>query len=403
MCGWGKSNAELESDLLALEARGQYTKAAAWALFEKNPQRAVNALRHGGKSLLFMALALSLQVKGGQPLGKEDWTYNPADLSDMADDPYLRAIYAYISTNDWKSIVNEASLPLRDRVGVALHNFDDAELTTWLDERVAEAIQTGDVEGIVLTGITDRMVDILSKYIEKFGDYQTASLIIHFAAPLYINDFRVSQWRAEYQDLHNKNSLFIERTKYDVQSTKKSRDRDGFSAIKPRPRQVTLRCTHCDTAYTNDLDNTAMSNASKTSKPPQAGISGSQNPLYPSGVNAGVACPTCGRHLPRCGVCLMTLGMPRSDKDKVAAEPYNRLANFMTFCMKCDHAFHADHARQWFQIHNECPIPDCHCACNRDAGGMRRMMGTAGGEPARQTDGEHEAAGLGVHDGKGAE
>lgn len=388
ICGWGKSPAELEQELLNFEAKGQYTVAAAWALFEKNPKRAVESLKRGGKNLLFIGLALSLQVKGNPPLQKEEWDYNMSDLSDMADDPYLRAIYTLISTGDWRAIANEASLPLRDRVGVALHNLDDTELPNWLNRQTAEVVRTGDIEGLVLTGITDSAVSLLSAYIEKFGDYQTATLIIHFAAPLYINDFRVWQWRADYQDLHNKNRLFVDRCRFDVQSTKKCRDRDGFTVIKPRPRQVTLRCMHCDTAFTNDLDNTG----SDASAPKASAVSASdRNPLYSSGVHAGISCPKCGRHLPRCGICLLTLGMPRSDKDGVAAEPFQRLANFMSFCMKCDHAFHADHARGWFKVHNECPIPECHCSCNADVGGMGSREEASKGDGA-EDDGSDDGS-----------
>jgi hypothetical protein len=372
ICGWGKSEDELERDLLALETKGLYTKAAAWALFEKNPQRAVESLKKGGKNLLFIGLALSLQIKGAPTLSKEERDFNMSDLSDMGDDPYLRAIYALISTGDWRAIANEASLPLRDRVGVALHNLDDVELPNWLNRQMHEAIETGDIEGIILSGLTDRSVDILSKYIEKFGDYQTATLLVSFVAPLYIEDFRIWQWRAAYQDLHNRNRLFVERCKFDVQSTKKSRDRSGATLIKPRPRQVTLRCMHCDTALANDLDNTATGSSGIGSGklPASSAANADRNPLYPSGVHAGISCPKCGKHLPRCGVCLLRLGMPRSDKDRITPDPERRLANFMSFCMKCDHAFHADHARAWFQIHNECPIPECHCLCSSGGGGM---------------------------------
>lgn len=368
ICGWGKSDDELEDDLKKLEAKGLHSKAAAWALFEKRGARAVQALQRGGKNLLFMGLALGLTLKTGQALTKEDWDYSTSDLSDIKDDPYLRAIYTVISTGDMKSICNETSLPLRDRVGVALHNLDDTELPNWLNRQTAEAIQAGDIEGLVLTGISDQFVSLLTRYIERFSDYQTATLLIHFAAPLYINDFRVDQWRADYQDLHNKNRLFVQRCHYDVGSTKLSRNREGISVIKPKPRQVTLRCTHCDTAFANDLDNTAMA-PSKTS----SGLNAERNALHSSKVHSGICCPKCGKHLPRCGICLLTLGMPRSDKDIVKADGLERLRNFMSFCMKCDHAFHADHARGWFRVHNECPVPECHCSCNVDGGGMAGM------------------------------
>lgn len=386
ICGCSKTEEELETDLLALEAKGLYTKAAAWALFEKKAKRAVESLRRGGKNLLFIGLALSLQVKGAPPLEKEEWDCKMSDLSDMADDPYLRAIYALISTGDWRAIANEASLPLRDRIGVALHNLDDTELPNWLNRQTTEAIRTGDLEGLVLTGMTDRAVSLLNTYISRFGDYQSATLLMHFAAPLYVSDFRVWQWRAAYQELHNTNRLFVERCRFDVHSTRKSRDRDGATLIKPRPRQVTLRCIHCDSAFTNDIDNTAFGARAVTSAP-AAGVE--RNALYSSGVNAGIACPKCGRHLPRCGVCLMTLGVPRSDRERVGAEPHGRMANFMSFCLKCDHAFHADHARGWFRVHNECAVPECHCACNVDVGGVGAREEGEGDEEVEE-EGEEE-------------
>lgn len=365
ICGWGKSDDELEADLQKLEARGLHSKAAAWALFERKGARAVKALQRGGSKLLFMGLALGLTLKTKQALTKDDWDYSTSDLSDIKDDPYLRAIYTVISTGDMKSICNETSLPLRDRVGVALHNLNDTELPNWLNRQTTEAISSGDIEGVVLTGISAPFVELLTRYIERFGDYQTATLLIHFAAPLYITDYRIDQWRAEYQDLHNRNRLFVQRCHYDVGSTKLSRNREGISVIKPKPRQVTLRCTHCDTAFANDLDNTSMRPATRSNS-----LNPERSALHSSKAHSGICCPKCGKHLPRCGICLLILGMPRSVKDIVPGDGLSRLKNFMSFCMKCDHAFHADHARGWFKVHNECPVPECHCACNVDGGGM---------------------------------
>lgn len=361
ICGWGKSIPDLEKALKELEAQGQYTKAAAWALYEKIPHRAVEILRRGGKDFLFIGLALDLYLKAGQAVEYDDNTWDAVlqEHPEMMGDPYLRAIYALISTGNWKAVANEQSLPLRDRSGVALRYFDDVDLTNWLEERLAEAIKTGDIEGIVLTGITDQMVDILAKYLEKFVDYQTATLIMSSAAPLYIDDYRCSQWREKYREFLNANRLHIDRAKFDVQSTRKSKQRDGTTVIKPSPRQVTLRCVRCDAALTNDLANTANPPTSTS-----ASTAERSNPLYPSGVHSGISCPKCGRHLGRCAVCLQTLGMPRTDRPELSTEQQNALANFMTFCLKCDHACHADHSRAWFSRHNECPAPDCRCPCN---------------------------------------
>lgn len=342
-----------------------------WALCEQQPQKAVQILQRHHDEAPFAGLALAIYLGGAsQGLDRVDLNDTLNKSTQLRNDPYLRAIYALLGTGDWKAIADETSLPLRDRVGIALRNFDDSQLTYWLDAQIAKAISNGDIEGIVLAGITDRMVDILSTYITKFGDYQTATLIISFAHPLYISDYRAAQWRSDYRSYLNAIKQYILRCRFDVQSTRKSVTRDGTSVIKPKPRQVTLRCVHCDTNLTNDADNTAdPPTQSNTSHP--SGIGGSaslaaeRNPLYPSGVHAGIQCPKCGRHLPRCAICLQHLGMPRSDRPELRTEEKDPLAEFLSFCMKCDHGFHAEHARMWFERHDECPVTKCRCKCNQ--------------------------------------
>ena len=48
-----------------------------------------------------------------------------------------------------------------------------------------------------------------------------------------------------------------------------------------------------------------------------------------------------------------------------------RMARFISYCMKCSHAFHWKHARMWFEGdqeagrpgHRICPVPKCECFC----------------------------------------
>jgi hypothetical protein len=49
----------------------------------------------------------------------------------------------------------------------------DEQLSEWLEQQIKETTRTGDVEGIVLAGITDNMADIFARYVEKSLDYQT--------------------------------------------------------------------------------------------------------------------------------------------------------------------------------------------------------------------------------------
>jgi hypothetical protein len=365
ICGLIRSSSELEEELSALIDEKKYTTAAASALFEGNPNRAVEILKSGGTDLLFVAMALDIKLKSNTALdlGATEWSTALENHPQMADDPYLRAIYGYITTGDWSAIANEASLPLRDRVGVALRKFDDTKLTNWLTKQMEEAVRMGDIEGIVLTGITDSLVDILAKYIEKFMDYQTPILIMSFSYPRYIRDVRCAAWRQNYQDLLQRNKKFILRVKFEQQSTIKSRLRDGTPVIKPPPRQVTIRCLNCDSQSAHDLSN---SGAAPTSTPgPSVTTVDTRNPLTASGINAGLCCPRCGSHLSRCAVCMEVVGVARSDRPELSNDPaVRRMANFPTFCLKCKHVMHMDHSVAWFGRHVECPVPECRCQCN---------------------------------------
>jgi WD repeat-containing protein mio len=360
-----RSTTELEEDLSDLVEQKKYTTAAAWALFEGNPTRAVDILKSGGTDLLFVAVALDIKLKSNTvlDLGATEWSKALESHPKMADDPYLRAIYGYITTGDRSAIADEASLPLRDRVGVALRKFDDAKLTDWLTKQMEEAVSTGDIEGIVLAGITDNMVDILAKYVEKFMDYQTPILIMSFCYPQYISDVRCGAWRKNYQDLLQRNKKFILRVKFEQQSTIKSRLRDGNPVIKAPPRQVAIRCINCDAQSAHDLSN---SGAVPTSAPgPSTTTVDARNPLTASGINAGLCCPKCGSHLSRCAVCMEVVGVPRSDRPELSNDPaVARMANFPTFCLKCKHVMHMDHSVAWFSRHVECPVPECRCQCN---------------------------------------
>jgi hypothetical protein len=46
----------------------------------------------------------------------------------MADRPYLKAIFAYIASNDWYRVLEEPGLPLRERMAIALRILDDEQV-----------------------------------------------------------------------------------------------------------------------------------------------------------------------------------------------------------------------------------------------------------------------------------
>ncbi|KAI1429230.1 hypothetical protein F5Y12DRAFT_782001 [Xylaria sp. FL1777] len=372
ICEWGKTSIASEwKDYAKVPASeknsSSFTKGAARALFEGDITEAVNILKTASSEypeLLFVSLALQLMERGDKSLSNKQLDFDDAVASKT--DPYLRAISSLIATDNWEMIANQESLPLRERTYIALRNFDDDKLTQWLDNELNKAIETGDIEGIVLTGITDNLVDIFAKYVEKFNDIQTATLVLSICSPRYINDYRCTVWRNAYRAYLQRHKAFLQRTKFEVESTKKSKLR-GVPTIKPPSRQIALRCVYCDAEY--ELASKAGGGGSNTGGPSTSTAptqtQGHSNPLMATSINAGVSCPNCGRHLPRCVVCLEIVGIPRSDKPELSSDPQVRLAaKFPTFCLKCDHVLHLDHARQWFTRHSECPVPECRCRCN---------------------------------------
>lgn len=380
ICEWGKRSIDLDwTDYTKVPASeknsSSITRAAARALFHGDVKRAVNILKAASAEypeLVFVSLALQLTGRGENGLAKEQLDYD--DTVASKTDPYLRVISSLIATNNWETIANQDSLPLRERIYIALRNFDDDKLTQWLDDQLKTAMETGDIEGIMLTGITDNLVDIFAKYIEKFNDIQTATLVLSICSPRYISDYRCQVWRNAYRAYLQRHKAFLQRTKFEVESTKKSKHR-GVPTITPLSRQIALRCVYCDAEY--ELASKAsrgggpimgIPSASATQGQAQPSAStqsqGTGN-LMATSINAGVSCINCGRHLPRCVVCLEVVGIPRSDKPELSSDREVRLAaKFPTFCLKCDHVLHLDHARQWFARHVECPVPECRCRCN---------------------------------------
>lgn len=378
ICTWGESTRH-EPDDGATVSGGEYpssrrTMETARALFKGDMDTAVQVLKKASgdhPELLFVSLALQLIGRGNKRLAKEQLDFDEAVASKT--DPYLRAISSFIATGDWATITNQKSLPLSDRAYVAVRNLDDERLTRWLGEQVTAAVETGDVEGIVLTGITDRMVDVFSAYVAKFGDFQTATLVMSVCAPRYVDDYRCLAWRNAYRAYLQRHRAFLLRTKFEVESTKRSK-RDGRPTIKPPSRQVALRCVYCDaeTTLPSSLSQQQQQQQSGQgpghgghSHRPSGGASDGPNPLMATSISAGISCPNCGRHLPRCVVCLEVVGIPRSDRPEAAADADAKMAaKFPTFCLKCEHVLHLDHARQWFARHVECPVPECRCRCN---------------------------------------
>lgn len=373
--GWYLADSEFEEKLNILISLGYSEKAAGWAVFHGDVPKAIEILANAKKERLrLMSTAVAGYLAYKDSNVNSPWKDQCRKMASELDDPYLRAIFAFIADNDWWDVLDEHSLPLRERLGVALRFLSDKDLNVYLHRIADTVVNKGELEGLILTGITPRGIDLLQSYVDRTSDVQTAALIAAFGSPRYFSDERVRHWIDCYRSLLNSWGLFSVRAKFDVARTKLSKNAAGTSTIKPSPKQVYLQCSRCNKNLSKSK--TTNSNSLPGSNP-QAIIkqfnkmNHHNNNSSKLATNDIAACPHCGAPLPRCSVCLLTLGtpLPLEPSEKIqevtlANKIENRFREWFSFCSSCNHGCHAHHAEEWFSKHYVCPVPDCNCRCN---------------------------------------
>ena len=70
----------------------------------------------------------------------------------------------------------------------------NVQLDDFLHEITEKVIITGDLDGIILTGLTPEGVSLFENYINNTCDVQTASLALSFCVPRKFKDPRVTNW-----------------------------------------------------------------------------------------------------------------------------------------------------------------------------------------------------------------
>ncbi|KAL9016175.1 MAG: hypothetical protein Q9185_006448 [Variospora sp. 1 TL-2023] len=387
LCGFGLSREELDASTEALAGQGRHTKAAALALAHGDVKKALVALRNGSTST---HRELSLALAGfSRGTNDESWTSAIASIetSIPSTDVYALAILTYVRTGSWPSVLAETYLPLYYRIGVALLYIPDPDLTTYISTLTSECIHHGDIEGLPLTGLSEQVVPLFQNYILKYHDLQSAILAISHTSPRYFPSSLVDIWRAEYRHRLNTHRLFIPRVRFDAGATKLSSSATASSngakqqspALAPAARQVSLKCNHCDSAL--DRNPAHVSSTSAPLAPPTTTTTTTRTAgsIFPDH-RAGTVCPTCGKHMPRCVVCMLWLGMPdphskggaQASAEKVGGDGKKGKGNgrgrqlmqdFVSVCRGCWHMMHAGHAEEWFAGTRECPVPGCGCRC----------------------------------------
>lgn len=361
VAGWNFEISQLETLLKQLEAEGKYEQAAGWAVFHGNVNRAVESLAASKNDRLRIMSAAIAGYDGYKSTTRDTkWKALCRDMASDLENPYMRAVFAFIADGDWGDVLYETSLPLHERLGIALRFLPDDELSAYLYALTRQVISDGDIDGVILTGITSRAVDLFQSYVDKTADVQTASLIISFASPLYFQDERATHWIECYRNLLNSWKLFAKRSMFDVARTRASRTFEGRITANIVPRQVYLLCHNCKKVIGNNLSGAGgsglpvtggpatgatgggdsggiVSGSGGVASPAQRQESMSGSPTAPvinmkepfpqnrhlasqiklQGTDTNIRCPHCNYPLPRCAVCLLPLGSmpPRMNHD----------------------------------------------------------------------------------------
>ncbi|MCJ1372649.1 hypothetical protein MMC20_003874 [Loxospora ochrophaea] len=229
------------------------TEAALLALMYNKKRLASESLRSGGSPQIYQTLALALaSVRGGK--ADDGWQEIIVDIAKRIEDPFARAILTLVSQDSWDSVVAEPSLPFQYRVGATLMHLDDQQIASFLQREQESAIKGGLVEGVLITGLYHHALELFEAYIARSKDLPTSVLAMSFTAPLYIRDVRFQVWREGYRSIMNSWKMRLERTRFDVQSTKLAGGRDGQKFLQTMTPQVTLRCDNCDQALDRNPD-----------------------------------------------------------------------------------------------------------------------------------------------------
>ncbi|GCB73167.1 GATOR2 complex protein MIOS isoform X1 [Scyliorhinus torazame] len=363
LCGWIQKGPDIDVGpfLTSLEQGEEWERAAAVALFNLDIRRAIEILNKGaalGKgdlNLNVVAMALSGYTDEKNSL----WREMCSSLRLQLNNPYLCVMFAFLTSEpgSYDCVLYESSVAVRDRVAFANMFLNDTQILRYIDKLTNEMKEAGNLEGILLTGLTKDGIDLMESYVDRTGDVQTASFCMLQGLPNdVVKDSRVQYWIENYRNLLDAWRFWHKRAEFDIHRSKLD------PCSKPLA-QVFVSCNFCGKSISYSCS--AMPHQGRSFS--QYGVSGSPTK------SKVTSCPGCRKPLPRCALCLINMGTPVSSclgtgksDEKIDLSKDKKLAqfnNWFTWCQNCRHGGHAGHMLSWFRDHHECPVSACTCKC----------------------------------------
>ena len=341
-CGWIEINDATGLEVLcrSLEDEGKQAKSAMMALFHFNFSRALTALEKNQDSPLASVLST---ISGIQP--QQQMKQLCLRMSEHVTDNYSAAALIFLAGNEHLHRI----LPLlntSDRIGFACRFLSDSELTKFLESELERGKEQGDLDVMLISGLTERGIDILSKYLSKTGDIQTVALLSALQCEDSINA-RTENWIEQYRETLNQLQLWYARCRFDIEKGTRSKETKNKS----------IRCYYCGSSL-------ALPDMMKALSVKKRGMSQFEPKGYTN------YCPECMRSFPKCAVCLMPFNsinpykeLARSRKTHNTPAPIVKFDEWFSWCEQCRHGGHAGHLLEWFQNSSECPVAGCSCHC----------------------------------------
>ncbi len=352
-CGWA-GKFDLSIVMAECEALGEYERSAALAVWHEDMGAAMEALQRASEAIHIKAgeganhslpsgktqyaetlglISMCIAGFGGKTETQRGvWTRACASLlarDDMSSDEgknntrvaYLRAVcefLMYAGTNEsLLKVLENLNLSLCDRVAFACRFLERKELTTYLLRCVEICQQYGDLEGLAITGLSKPGIKILQSFVDHYTDVQTAALVVSrvILPPDWTLERKIClEWVESYRSLLNFWQMWQSRATFDVDRADLLRRVKARSAgagyqrripnprirqgprpadpdILPRvPAQLEARCNYCN---------------SSLSLKKQEGVTNQWLSKMQPLLNC---CPQCRKPLPRCSVCLLSMG-----------------------------------------------------------------------------------------------
>ncbi|RWS17041.1 WD repeat-containing protein mio-like protein [Dinothrombium tinctorium] len=370
LCEWKHElDGDIENLVKSLQAERKYTRAAAINIFNFRLENAIECLTkgssYGGGDPTLSAVAMALSGYTGER--NTLWCEMCKNLRNKFSDPYLKAIFCFLTSDssNYDEILQDDGLNLSDRIAFACKFLPDAKLYKYLQSLTQKLVDSGDLEGLLLLGLSNAGIDLIQRYIESTSDVQTISLVILHSLPAKPENQRVNVWVEKYRELLDCWCLWHKRALFDIEWYKKLP-----SKLSP-PQQLFASCNFCQQSVSSNyrLIGSSRSGQRSTYEQQQFGrvsVSAATNKTRIQ------SCPSCRKPLPRCALCLTQLGTPAGvywrgrksdDENETIERKLSPFPSWFTFCQTCRHGGHSKHMIDWFREHIECPVSGCNCKC----------------------------------------